>query len=92
MVATEMVDNGCKRLSQVHESDPELRRIVSDWPKLSKTAKRMIVAVLLRFRSSLTFPFALRMLVETPDFQGFLLLPRFDNALLWIGYRTLVGG
>lgn len=46
MVATEMEDNGCKRLSQVHESDPELRRIVADWPKLSKTAKRMILAVL----------------------------------------------
>ena len=46
MVATDVVENDCERLSEVAVSDPDLARIVVAWPKLSATAKRMILAAL----------------------------------------------
>ncbi len=45
-VATDTAENGCERLISLAETDPELARLVSAWPKLSATAKRMILAVL----------------------------------------------
>ena len=44
MVATETGDNGCERLKPVAQTDPELARIMVVWPKLSATARRMILA------------------------------------------------
>ena len=40
----------------------------------------------------MTYPYALQMLVETPDFQGFLLLPSFDNVLLFEWLSRISGG
>jgi hypothetical protein len=45
-VATDTAENGCERLITAAETDPELARLVSAWPKLSATAKRMILAAL----------------------------------------------
>ncbi len=45
-VATDTAENGCERLISAAESDPELARLVSAWPKLSAVVKRMILAAL----------------------------------------------
>ena len=45
-VATDMAENGCERLISLAETDPELARLVSAWPKLSAVVKRMILAAL----------------------------------------------
>ncbi len=46
MVATDTPENGCERLMSLAETDPELARLVSAWPKLSAVVKRMILAAL----------------------------------------------
>jgi hypothetical protein len=46
MVATDTAENGCERLKSLAETDPELARLVSAWPKLSAVVKRMILAAL----------------------------------------------
>ena len=46
MVATDTAENGCERLISLAETDPELARLVSAWPKLSAVVKRMILAAL----------------------------------------------
>ena len=46
MVATDTAENGCERLITAAETDPELARLVSAWPKLSAVVKRMILAAL----------------------------------------------
>ena len=46
MVATDAAENGCERLISLAETDPELARLVSAWPKLSAVVKRMILAAL----------------------------------------------
>ena len=46
MVATDTPENGSKALISVAETDPELMRVVSVWPKLSAVVKRMILAAL----------------------------------------------
>ena len=56
------------------------------------TALEWARTINLRFRSSLTCPFAFLMLEETPEKPGFLLLLRFDNAFLGCRFRALVGG
>ena len=45
-VATDTAENGCERLISLAETDPELTRLVSAWPKLSAVVKRMILAAL----------------------------------------------
>ena len=45
-VATDTAENGCERLISLAETDPELARLVSAWPKLSAVVKRMILAAL----------------------------------------------
>jgi hypothetical protein len=45
-VATETAENGCERLISAAESDPDLARFLSAWPKLSAVVKRMILAAL----------------------------------------------
>ena len=45
-VATDTAENGCERLMSLAETDPELARLVSAWPKLSAVVKRMILAAL----------------------------------------------
>ena len=45
-VALATAENGCERLTLVAESDPGLARLVAAWPRLSATAKRMILAAL----------------------------------------------
>ena len=46
MVVTDTVENGCKQLISVAETDAELARVVAAWPTLSAVAKRMILAAL----------------------------------------------
>ncbi len=46
MVATDTAENGCERLLSLAETDPELARLVSAWPKLSAVVKRMMLAAL----------------------------------------------
>ena len=46
MVATDIPENGCERLISAAETDPELARVVTAWPKLSAVVKRMILAAL----------------------------------------------
>ena len=46
MVATDTTENGCERWISLAETDPELARLVSAWPKLSAVVKRMILAAL----------------------------------------------
>ena len=45
-VATDTAENGCERLLSLAETDPELARLVTAWPKLSAVVKRMILAAL----------------------------------------------
>lgn len=45
-VATDTPENGCKPLITVAETDPELARVVAEWPTLSAVVKRMILAAL----------------------------------------------
>ena len=45
-VATDTPENGCERLISAAETDPELARVVTAWPKLSAVVKRMILAAL----------------------------------------------
>jgi hypothetical protein len=39
-----MEENGCEPLIAAAETGPELARLVSAWPKLSSTAKGMILS------------------------------------------------
>lgn len=44
--ATDTAENGCERLISLAETDPELARLMSAWPKQSVVVKRMILAAL----------------------------------------------
>ena len=46
MVATDVVEDDCERVISVAQTDPDLARLLAAWPKLSATAKRMILAAL----------------------------------------------
>ncbi len=46
MVATDVAEGDCKRVISVADTDPDLARLLAAWPKLSGTAKRMILAAL----------------------------------------------
>ena len=45
-VATDTPENGCERLITAAETDPDLARLVTAWPKLSPMVKRKILAAL----------------------------------------------
>ena len=45
-VATDIAENEWERVISVDDVDPDLARLLVAWPKLSATAKRMILAAL----------------------------------------------
>ncbi len=46
MVATDTAENGCERLMLAAETDPDLARLVSAWPKLPPHIRATIATVL----------------------------------------------
>ena len=45
-VATDTAESDCERVILVADTDPDLARLLTAWPKLSATARRMILAAL----------------------------------------------
>ena len=46
MVVTDVAESACERVISVADADPDLARLLAAWPKLSATARRMILAAL----------------------------------------------